>query len=42
MACTETGLKTCERPAVLTLKPLKEEGEERGEESERVADYDGE
>lgn len=22
MACTETGLKTCDRPAVLTLKPL--------------------
>lgn len=43
MACTETGLKTCERPAVLTLKPLKEgrkeEGEEGGEES---AGCDGE
>lgn len=23
MACTETGLKTCERPAVVTLKPLR-------------------
>lgn len=22
MACTETGLKTCDRPAVFTLKPL--------------------
>lgn len=32
MACTETGLKTCERPAVVTLKPLrrKKGGEEEG------------
>lgn len=22
MACTDTGLKTCDRPAVFTLKPL--------------------
>lgn len=22
MACTDTGLKTCDRPAVVTLKPL--------------------
>lgn len=23
MACTDTGLKTCDRPAVFTLKPLE-------------------
>lgn len=32
MACTETGLKTCERPAVFTLKPLRGEEEEEEEE----------
>lgn len=26
MACTDTGLKMCILPAVLTLKPLKERG----------------
>lgn len=30
MACTETGLKTCERPAVFTLKPLRKKGRRRG------------
>lgn len=31
MACTDTGLKTCDRPAVVTLKPLGEEEEEESE-----------
>lgn len=35
MACTETGLKTCERPAVLTLKPLKEGRKEGGRRGRR-------
>lgn len=26
MACTDTGLKMCILPAVLTLKPLREKG----------------
>lgn len=34
MACTETGLKTCERPAVLTLKPLKGKKRRRKERKE--------
>lgn len=43
MACTETGLKTCERPAVFTLKPLrkkrrrKETKEERSQRGWRIA-----
>lgn len=40
MACTETGLKTCERPAVFTLKPLRRK--RRRKESTRATDRDGE
>lgn len=29
MACTDTGLKTCDRPAVVTLKPLVRGGGKR-------------
>lgn len=29
MACTDTGLKTCDRPAVVTLKPLVRRRERR-------------
>lgn len=41
MACTETGLKTCERPAVFTLKPLRRK-KRKEKESARVRDRDGE
>lgn len=41
MACTETGLKTCERPAVFTLKPLRRK-KRRDKESPRVTDPDEE